>query len=136
MVSQAEILWHRFFQALSTEFPKHDIEDDAPVVSAFLLPLLCMGMVTLVGLLGSIGAIITMLSMKALFFPQIDSQMTVGLSGVLLVMCSVVMSLGIFSYAQVPMTLIIVEVVPFLALAVGVDNIFILVQHYQRCGMR
>jgi len=62
--------------------------------------------------------------------------MTVGLSGVLLVMCSVVMSLGIFSYAQVPMTLIIVEVVPFLALAVGVDNIFILVQHYQRCGMR
>ncbi len=28
-------------------------------------------------------------------------------------------------------TLIIMEVVPFLVLAVGVDNIFILVQHYQ-----
>ena len=54
------------------------------------------------------------------------------MSGVVIVLCSVGMSLGIFSYARVPLTLIIVEVVPFLALAVGVDNIFILVQHLQR----
>jgi len=32
----------------------------------------------------------------------------------------------------VPLTLIIIEVIPFLVLAVGVDNIFILVQTYQR----
>nr|CAB3264418.1 Niemann-Pick C1 protein [Phallusia mammillata] len=63
---------------------------------------------------------------------MIDAQLVVGLSGVLIVLCSVAMSLGIFSYFRVPMTLIIVEVVPFLTLAVGVDNIFILVQHYQR----
>ena len=41
-------------------------------------------------------------------------------------------SLGIFSFANQPATLIIIEVVPFLVLAVGVDNIFILVQKYQR----
>uniref|UniRef100_H2Z3C7 SSD domain-containing protein n=1 Tax=Ciona savignyi TaxID=51511 RepID=H2Z3C7_CIOSA len=67
---------------------------------------------------------------------MVDCQLAVGLSGVLIVLCSVVMSLGIFSYAGVPLTLIIVEVIPFLALAVGVDNIFILVQHYQRYGWR
>jgi len=61
-----------------------------------------------------------------------ELQLTVGLSGVLIVLCSVLMSLGIFSYCGLPLTLIIVEVVPFLALAVGVDNIFIIVQHYHR----
>ncbi|KAJ8322225.1 hypothetical protein KUTeg_000696 [Tegillarca granosa] len=35
-------------------------------------------------------------------------------------------------YIGLPATLIIIEVVPFLVLAVGVDNIFILVQTYQR----
>ena len=41
-------------------------------------------------------------------------------------------ALGICSYAGIKATLIIVEVVPFLVLAVGVDNIFILVQEMQR----
>lgn len=45
---------------------------------------------------------------------------------------SVACSLGIFSYIGVPLTLIVIEVIPFLVLAVGVDNIFILVQTYQR----
>ena len=62
----------------------------------------------------------------------IDSKITVGFVGVLIVMASIVCSLGIFSYAGVKLTLIIVEVLPFLVLAVGVDNIFILVQHLQR----
>lgn len=39
--------------------------------------------------------------------------------------------MGIFSYIGVPLTLIVIEVIPFLVLAVGVDNIFILVQTYQ-----
>ena len=38
----------------------------------------------------------------------------------------------VHSYIGIPSTLIIVEFVPFLVLAVGVDNIFILVQTYQR----
>lgn len=60
--------------------------------------------------------------------------MTLGLAGVLIVLMSVVSSLGFYSYLGVPATLIIIEVVPFLVLAVGVDNIFILVQTYQVFG--
>ncbi|GFU25408.1 NPC intracellular cholesterol transporter 1 [Nephila pilipes] len=62
----------------------------------------------------------------------IKSKLLLGLSGVLIVLASVVSSLGIFSYLDVPATLIIIEVIPFLVLAVGVDNIFIIVQAYQR----
>eukprot|EP00112_Aurelia_sp_Birch-Aquarium-sp1_P006727 Seg1737.3 transcript_id=Seg1737.3/GoldUCD/mRNA.D3Y31 product="NPC intracellular cholesterol transporter 1" protein_id=Seg1737.3/GoldUCD/D3Y31 len=62
----------------------------------------------------------------------VDSKLIVGLGGVLIVLCSVASSLGTFSYAGIPATLIIIEVVPFLVLAVGVDNIFILVQTFQR----
>ena len=45
---------------------------------------------------------------------------------------SVLASIGFYGYIGVPVTLIIVEVIPFLVLAVGVDNIFIMVQTYQR----
>ncbi|XP_026286782.1 NPC intracellular cholesterol transporter 1 isoform X2 [Frankliniella occidentalis] len=62
----------------------------------------------------------------------IDSKITLGLGGVLIVIVSVVCSVGLFGYIGVPATLIIVEVIPFLVLAVGVDNIFILVQTHQR----
>ena len=63
---------------------------------------------------------------------QIDSKITLGICGILIVLFSVVSSLGFWSYIGEPATLIIIEVVPFLVLAVGVDNIFILVQAYQR----
>ncbi|KAK7945472.1 hypothetical protein WMY93_001200 [Mugilogobius chulae] len=56
----------------------------------------------------------------------------VGIAGILIVLSSVAASLGIFSYLNVPLTLIVIEVIPFLVLAVGVDNIFIIVQTYQR----
>jgi Niemann-Pick C1 protein len=62
----------------------------------------------------------------------VDSRFVLGLVGVFIVLLAVFASVGIFSYAKVPATLIIVEVVPFLCLAVGVDNIFILVQTFQR----
>ncbi|XP_076362116.1 NPC intracellular cholesterol transporter 1-like isoform X2 [Tachypleus tridentatus] len=62
----------------------------------------------------------------------VNSKVTLGLGGVVIVLLSVTSSLGIFSYAGVPATLLIIEVIPFLVLAVGVDNIFILVQAYHR----
>ena len=62
---------------------------------------------------------------------QVDSKIILGLTGVSIVLLSVAASVGFYSYLNVPMTLIIIEVVPFLVLAVGVDNIFILVQTYQ-----
>ncbi|XP_058807080.1 NPC intracellular cholesterol transporter 1 isoform X2 [Phymastichus coffea] len=66
----------------------------------------------------------------------IDSKITLGLGGVLIVLASVVSSVGFFGYMGLPATLIIIEVIPFLVLAVGVDNIFILVQTHQREGRR
>jgi Niemann-Pick C1 protein len=63
---------------------------------------------------------------------QVDSKVTLGLGGVIIVLASVACSVGIFGYIGVPATLIIIEVIPFLVLAVGVDNIFILVQCTQR----
>ena len=59
-------------------------------------------------------------------------NITLPLPGVLIVLASVVCSIGIFGFCGVSATLIIVEVIPFLVLAVGVDNIFILVQTSQR----
>lgn len=62
----------------------------------------------------------------------IDSKITLGIGGVVIVLASVVSSIGLFGFIGVPATLIIIEVIPFLVLAVGVDNIFILVQTHQR----
>ena len=50
----------------------------------------------------------------------------------MIVLLSVAASIGVFGFVGVPATLIIFEIIPFLVLAVGVDNIFILVQTYQR----
>ncbi|CAF3696663.1 unnamed protein product [Rotaria sp. Silwood1] len=62
----------------------------------------------------------------------IDMKVSLGIAGVILVALSVWASIGIFSYMRIPTTLIIFEVIPFLVLAVGVDNIFILTQSIQR----
>ena len=61
-----------------------------------------------------------------------DTKILVGIGGVVIVIVSVTTSIGIYSYCGVPLTLIIIEVIPFLVLAVGVDNLFILVQTFQR----
>ncbi|XWS14371.1 hypothetical protein CRYUN_Cryun35bG0003500 [Craigia yunnanensis] len=62
----------------------------------------------------------------------ISSKVLLGLSGVLLVMLSVLGSVGFFSAIGVKSTLIIMEVIPFLVLAVGVDNMCILVHAVKR----
>ncbi|CAA3010182.1 Niemann-Pick C1 -like [Olea europaea subsp. europaea] len=62
----------------------------------------------------------------------ISSKVLLGLSGVMLVMLSVLGSVGFFSAIGIKSTLIIMEVIPFLVLAVGVDNMCILVQAVKR----
>lgn len=54
-----------------------------------------------------------------------------GLGGILVVGCAVVASMGFYSWIGIPSSLIILQVVPFLVLAVGADNIFIFVLEYQ-----
>lgn len=60
--------------------------------------------------------------------PQVQQKISLGLGGVLIVLLSVSSSIGLNSYLGFQLTLIVLEVVPFLVLAVGTDNIFILVQ--------
>ncbi|XP_033828299.1 NPC1-like intracellular cholesterol transporter 1 isoform X1 [Periophthalmus magnuspinnatus] len=62
----------------------------------------------------------------------VDSKFLVGLGGILVVGCSVLASMGFYSWVGIPSSLVILQVVPFLVLAVGADNIFIFVLEYQR----
>lgn len=61
----------------------------------------------------------------------IHSKIMLGVAGVLIVALSVTSSIGLYAFYGIPATMIILEVQPFLVLAVGVDNIFIFVQSYQ-----
>ncbi|KAL4457923.1 hypothetical protein ABPG75_012788 [Micractinium tetrahymenae] len=62
----------------------------------------------------------------------VNSRAGLGLGGVLIVAGAVVGSLGLCSWAGMRSTLIIMEVIPFLVLAVGVDNMFILAAALQQ----
>ena len=62
----------------------------------------------------------------------INSKFMLGLFGITLVILSVLSSVAAFSIIGVKVTLIIAEVIPFLVLAVGVDNIFILVHELDK----
>ncbi|PSS35438.1 hypothetical protein PHLCEN_2v1593 [Hermanssonia centrifuga] len=62
----------------------------------------------------------------------VGSKVVLGLFGIALVILSVSSSVGFFSILGVKSTLIIAEVIPFLVLAVGVDNVFILVNELDR----
>ncbi len=62
----------------------------------------------------------------------VSSKFTLGLFGIIIVLCSVSCAVGIFSAMGVKVTLIIAEVIPFMLLAVGVDNIFLLCNEMDR----
>ncbi|GAA5892535.1 hypothetical protein JCM6882_005641 [Rhodosporidiobolus microsporus] len=57
----------------------------------------------------------------------VESKFSLGLVGILIVLLSVSTSVAICSAAGVKVTLVIAEVIPFLVLAIGVDNVFLLV---------
>ena len=61
-----------------------------------------------------------------------EIRLTLGLTGLFVVASSAFASLGIFGYFEVESNLIVAEVVPFLLLAIGADNIFIFVLEYKR----
>ncbi|XP_063704530.1 NPC intracellular cholesterol transporter 1 homolog 1b [Culicoides brevitarsis] len=72
-------------------------------------------------------------SLKTFF---LESKVTLALGGIVIVLASVLCSLGIFGYIGLSTTMLTIEVIPFLVLAVGVDNIFILVHTYNRLDKR
>ncbi|EIW71618.1 niemann-Pick C1 protein [Tremella mesenterica] len=63
---------------------------------------------------------------------SVNSKFSLGLFGICIVLIAVSSSVGLFSLLGVRVTLIIAEVIPFLVLAVGVDNVFILVHELDR----
>ncbi|KAN0030141.1 hypothetical protein ACTA71_009902 [Dictyostelium dimigraforme] len=61
----------------------------------------------------------------------VRSRFALGLCGIIIVAASIVISVGVCSMANLKATLIISEVIPFLVLAIGVDNIFIIVNTFE-----
>ncbi|GMF32521.1 unnamed protein product [Phytophthora lilii] len=57
----------------------------------------------------------------------ISSKIVAGFCGVMSIVCGVASTIGIYMWFGVKLQLIIMEVVPFLSLAIGVDNIFLLI---------
>ncbi|KAM6106798.1 NPC1-like intracellular cholesterol transporter 1 [Pterocles gutturalis] len=62
----------------------------------------------------------------------VEWKVTLALGGVAVVVGAVFASMGLLAMLGLPSSLIILEVIPFLVLAVGADNIFIFVQEYQQ----
>ncbi|XP_066258560.1 NPC intracellular cholesterol transporter 1 homolog 1b-like [Euwallacea similis] len=62
----------------------------------------------------------------------LESKIMLGTGGIIIVFSSVTAAIGLCSFIGITTTMLTLEVIPFLVLAVGVDNIFIMVQTYQR----
>jgi len=55
-----------------------------------------------------------------------------GSGGILIVTAALISSLGLVSYLNISLTMISAEVIPFLILAIGVDNMFIIMHTMER----
>jgi Niemann-Pick C1 protein len=61
------------------------------------------------------------------FFPSaVYNRFILGFTGIMVVIMALAVSIGITFYFDIPLTMISAEVVPFLILAIGVDNMFLI----------
>ncbi|VVC27074.1 Hypothetical protein CINCED_3A006385 [Cinara cedri] len=60
-----------------------------------------------------------------------QSKILLSFFGIVLVIASIICSVGFYGLIGLPLTLIVLEVIPFIVLAVGVDNIFLIIRTYQ-----
>ncbi|XP_073981176.1 NPC intracellular cholesterol transporter 1 homolog 1b-like [Rhodnius prolixus] len=105
-------------RSIEDELIKESTAEASTVVISYILMFIYVSLA-----LGSYNSINTLL---------VNSKIGLGLCGVLLVLLAVFSSFGIFGYISCPTTLLTMEVIPFLVLAVGVDNMFILVTTHKR----
>ena len=66
-------------------------------------------------------------------FPSlVSSGFSLAITGIIIVLLSVVSSMGVTSYLGIGFTMISGEVISFLVLAIGVDNMFIIKSAIER----
>lgn len=66
-------------------------------------------------------------------FPsRFSSGFTLAIIGIIIVLASVFSSMGLISFLNIGFTMISAEVIPFLILAIGVDNMFIIKSSIER----
>lgn len=87
-------------------------------INVIIISYLCMFLYASISLGGQIPI---KLKLKNLLYTRFQ----LGLSGIIIILLSVSSSLGFFALIGLKSTLIIAEVIPFLILAIGVDNIFL-----------
>lgn len=56
----------------------------------------------------------------------VHSKFSLGFAGIAVVICSLLSAIGLTFYLNQKLTMISAEVVPFLILAIGVDNMFLI----------
>ncbi|EJS41304.1 ncr1p [Saccharomyces arboricola H-6] len=61
-----------------------------------------------------------------------ETRLLLGVSGLFIVLASIVCAAGFLTLFGLKSTLIIAEVIPFLILAIGIDNIFLITHEYDR----
>lgn len=110
-----------------------DLESDSPVAEPGSYPR--MSAASRQAVLGRFARLLQTTLRRSRAFVNaycVSSKFTLGLFGIIIVLCSVSCAVGIFSAMGVKVTLIIAEVIPFMLLAVGVDNIFLLCNEMDR----
>ncbi|CAH1126728.1 unnamed protein product [Ceutorhynchus assimilis] len=63
---------------------------------------------------------------------MLETKILLAIGGIAIVIMSLTSAIGVCSYLGITTTMLTLEVIPFLVLAVGVDNLFIIVQAHQR----
>lgn len=61
----------------------------------------------------------------------VDTRFLLAMGGIIIILLSVTTSVGFFSILGLKSTLIIAEVIPFLILAIGIDNIFLILHELE-----
>ncbi|XP_037025848.1 NPC intracellular cholesterol transporter 1 homolog 1b [Bradysia coprophila] len=118
------------YSSLEMEFAfsaERSIEDGIEEISQAEIPTVVVSYVVMF-----IYIAIALGKIRSCRYLMIETKITLATGGIFVVLASVACSLGFFGYLGISTTMLTIEVIPFLVLAVGVDNIFMLVHAFDR----